>query len=193
MLAEGEKGLQLVATEQYRPLEDSDQVRWWMENRTFTIAETFSQPEFPLTTSHDTMPGHQVPEHSHEFSEVVVVTAGHGSYRFGTVELPAEQGDVFVISPGERHALLSADQMQLAIFMFVRQPLLDHAFASEPSFIALFDLQPLLRPGPAHQRHLRLDEQQLALVLDLHHHIGEDSHNSCRLRVNWLWRDFIKS
>jgi AraC-like DNA-binding protein/mannose-6-phosphate isomerase-like protein (cupin superfamily) len=149
-----------------------DNERNWMQDYTFTVAETFPQIDFPLTVKSDPMLDLRVPEHSHEFSEVVVVTAGRGKYRFGDITLPAEQGDVFVISPGERHALVGLDQMHLNVFMFLREPLLDATFATIPAFIALFDLQPLLRPGPAHQRHLRLDRAQLAHVTRLHYELA---------------------
>ena len=134
----------------------------------FKAADSFPEPDFPLVASYDSMPHNRVAVHRHELSEMVIVNRGSGIYRFGAVDLAAAQGDVFVISPGEEHALHNCADMSLTLLLFQRDYFLDQQFAYLPEFVALFDLEPLMRPHLPGQRHLRLSDVGLGQVLGIH-------------------------
>jgi AraC-like DNA-binding protein len=136
--------------------------------RTFTMAEQFPDPSCPVAASVDPMHSGRVPMHDHEFSEIVCIVDGAGTYRLGASSLQAAAGDVFVIAPGEAHDLTAAGHMRLNNFMCDRAAVLDGAFTGLPAFAALFDLLPHLRDGSAERRHLRLDGAELTAVRDRH-------------------------
>ena len=140
----------------------------------FRVSEVFPEVDFPLVASYDSMPDGEVPEHCHDFSEIVIVNSGKGYYRFGDMDYPAERGDAFVISPGERHALIACEGMALTLLLFQRAALLDQQFAHLPAFVALFDLEPLMRSTRGYQRHLRLSEECLREILEIHRKMQAD-------------------
>lgn len=107
--------------------------------------------------------------HSHEFSELVIVTRGRGVHFTEAGCHPVEAGDVFVVPPGFGHGYRETRDLGLinVLFNFDRMniPLVD--LVGSPGFHALFRLEPHYRRKQALQSHFKLDPSQLEEVSTL--------------------------
>ena len=98
------------------------------------------------------------PEHSHDFTELVVVYEGSGINVVDGFEYPLGAGDVFVINPAQVHAYKDTKHLHLCNVLFDAETIglqsLDMAHL--PGFHALFLLEPTLRKKNFNSRlHLR--------------------------------------
>lgn len=113
--------------------------------------------------------------HSHEFTECVFITAGHGCHQCGKMpEVPIERGDIIIIPPGGVHAYTRADgDLSLVNLLFDNAhlpPVLLELYTRE-SYKKLFlkDVSrygegdfPHFRPGPARFDELEFYVRELA-------------------------------
>ncbi|QDS94994.1 HTH-type transcriptional activator RhaR [Roseimaritima multifibrata] len=99
--------------------------------------------------------------HSHEFSEIVIITGGKGVHITGedTYELTA--GDTFVIGGDRPHDYLNMDRLSLINVLFdsAQLPLAFSDLHSLPGYHTLFTLEPAWR-----KRHMFSSRLQLAPV-----------------------------
>ena len=98
------------------------------------------------------------PEHSHDFTELVVVYEGSGINIVEGFEYPLVAGDVFVLNPGQKHAYKDTKHLHLCNVLFdadiIGLKSLDMTHL--PGFHALFRLEPKLRKKNFNSRlHLR--------------------------------------
>jgi AraC family L-rhamnose operon transcriptional activator RhaR/AraC family L-rhamnose operon regulatory protein RhaS len=70
--------------------------------RRLKTEDWFHPDGFPLTVERRD-PQHPFPPHSHEFSELVIITGGHGLHETGTETWELQEGDVFVIAGPRPH------------------------------------------------------------------------------------------
>jgi hypothetical protein len=56
--------------------------------------------------------------HAHEFSELVIITGGHGTHFTQTGNYPVSTGDVFVIDPGLGHGYRDTHNLTLKNILF---------------------------------------------------------------------------
>ncbi|MEI8138969.1 MAG: helix-turn-helix domain-containing protein [bacterium] len=107
--------------------------------------------------------------HAHEFSELVIITGGHGNHFTETGKFPVSTGDVFVIDPGLAHGYRDTHNLSLINILFnfdrLSIPLVD--LAESPGFHALFRLEPHYRHEHAFESRLKLDSKQLKEVSPL--------------------------
>jgi len=122
----------------------------------------FPDPDFPLGVQRATH--RAVTMHAHDFSELVIVTDGHGVHRTGDREYSLHAGDVFVIHGSRSHEYDVVTSMVIVNVLFdlaiLRVPLLDLRML--PGFHALFTLEPAFRQSGRLTSRLRLSASQLA-------------------------------
>lgn len=101
------------------------------------------------------------PEHTHDFTELVVVYEGSGTNCVDGFEYPIAAGDVFVIHAGREHAYKNSKHLHLCNVLFDSK-LLDIKgidMSHLPGFHALFLLEPNLRKNNFNTRlHLQSNE-----------------------------------
>jgi AraC-like DNA-binding protein len=105
--------------------------------------------------------------HTHEFSEIVIVTGGQGLHVTGKESWTLSTGDVFVISGSRPHDYNNLNQLSLINILFdpekLRLDLVD--LASLPGYHALFTLEPAWRKRHQFKSRLRLAPKDLARVV----------------------------
>jgi AraC-like DNA-binding protein/quercetin dioxygenase-like cupin family protein len=108
------------------------------------------------------------PEHSHEFTELVVVYEGSGINCVDSFEYPMRAGDVFVIHEGARHSYRETEHLHLCNVIFdssllhIRSIDVNHL----PGYHVLFELEPRMRKNNFNSR-LHLQSKELAKARDL--------------------------
>ena len=108
------------------------------------VARRDPQPEFP--------------RHSHEFSELVIITKGHGDQIVDDLEFPVSVGDVFVISGKHEHEFMNVEGLALVNIMFdPGNPALSSLDTSDlPGFRSLCFLEPKHRKTHKFESKLQL-------------------------------------
>ncbi|VGO14002.1 HTH-type transcriptional activator RhaR [Pontiella desulfatans] len=120
----------------------------WLQDFLIQITDVPEHPDYP--------------EHTHEFTELVVVYAGSGINCVDGVDYPISEGDVFVIHESSSHSYRETRHLHLCNVLF-DSTLLDIKgidMSHLPGFHALFLLEPKLRNKPFSTR-LRLDSKEL--------------------------------
>lgn len=128
-----------------------------------TVARRDPQPEYP--------------RHTHEFSELVIITKGHGSQIIDDHVFPVSVGDVFVISGKHEHEFINMDNLSLVNVMFdPENPALKSLDTSDlPGFRSLCFLEPKHRKSHKFESRLQLSWDDLKkaghLVDELEHEL----------------------
>jgi len=115
------------------------------------------------------VPNHPTyPEHTHEFTELVVVYEGGGINCVNEFEWRISAGDVFIIHPGQTHAYKQTHQLHLVNVLFDRalHRLKGSDIVHLPGYHALFMLDPsLLGAKTVSHMHLQPSELTKAKVI----------------------------
>ncbi|MBA4388460.1 MAG: AraC family transcriptional regulator [Verrucomicrobia bacterium] len=128
--------------------------------------ETFFHPDgFPLVVTRSTS-GRDYGMHTHEFSELVVITSGHGLHITETETWPITSGDVFVITGRRAHGYKDSEGLKHVNILYDHERLAIPAtdLRSLPGYTALFSLEPDWRRRHRFTSRLRLSMKELALV-----------------------------
>lgn len=114
-----------------------------------TVARRDPQPEFP--------------RHAHKFSELVIITKGHGSQIIDGTVFPVSVGDVFVISGKHEHEFINMAHLSLVNVMFnPENPALKSLDTSDlPGFRSLCFLEPKHRKSHKFESRLKLSGEDL--------------------------------
>jgi len=99
------------------------------------------------------------PDHGHEFTEMVLVTAGAGTHIHGSVPYPISRGDLFVIASEQTHAYADPRELEVLLFLFEESHFLER-FPDLPrlsGYQGFFHLEPRMRA-----RHRRLGKVHLS-------------------------------
>ncbi|RKN86815.1 AraC family transcriptional regulator [Paenibacillus ginsengarvi] len=112
-----------------------------------------------------------IPEHGHEFVELVYVVHGSGIHIFEGTEYEIGAGDVYIINPGETHAysVPGGEPMEIVNCLFMPS-LIPDALLKElqiTSSMDYFYVHPFMKPDVRFNRHLNLHGQDAMLVLGL--------------------------
>ncbi len=136
--------------------------------RILKTEEWFHADGFPITVERRD-PQEPFGLHAHEFSELVIVTGGHGLHVTGRESWPLGAGDVFVIGTGRPHNYESMEQLALINILFQHKRLhMDlQDLASLPGYHALFTLEPAWRKRHRFKSRLHLNLAELGHVLGL--------------------------
>lgn len=128
----------------------------WFKAGGFPIAVERREPQEPFGL------------HSHQFSEIVIITSGRGVHITGKESYPLNAGDVFVIGGSRQHDYHSMDQLCLVNILFQPAKLnLRHYNLQLPGYHALFVLEPAWRRRHQFNSRLRLSPQKLAVLMSL--------------------------
>ena len=107
--------------------------------------------------------------HTHDFSEVVVVTGGRGMHQIGRDAWPLSAGDAFVIKGRDEHAYPDPQELSLINVLYrperLRWDLGD--LASLPGYHALFTLEPQWRRRHQFKSRLHLSPAEVGHVTGL--------------------------
>ena len=110
-----------------------------------------------------------LPFHSHDFTELVIVTKGEGMHVTGEEEYPIREGDVFVIHMDQPHSYKDVQDMEVINVLFDA----GHFFGGDtdlgelPGFHALITLEPVLRQKHGLRYRLSLSAHDLAVAKGL--------------------------
>jgi len=125
----------------------------------------FPDPNFPLAVAwRDPQP--QFARHRHQFSELMIVTAGSAIHVIGKERFTIGRGDVFILGSDQEHEFIHLDNLSLVNILFDGGKLgLDQwASADLPGFRALFLLEPEYREGQHCDSYLALSSGEVQRV-----------------------------
>jgi len=105
--------------------------------------------------------------HSHEFTEIVIITAGRGVHVTGKETYPLNAGDAFVIGGLRQHDYHSMERLCLVNILFQPEKLNLRTFdlRALPGYHALFTLEPAWRRRHQFNGRLRLTPSELSVVM----------------------------
>ena len=126
----------------------------------------FAGQSAPIAVSHSLLQAPHV-QHSHAFSELVLVVAGQGEHVLPDAQYPIARGDVFVIPESGQHGYESTKGLELINVVFeaarLEGPLRE--LHELPGFHALFTFEPARREHHAFAGRLCLTATQLRHAL----------------------------
>lgn len=107
--------------------------------------------------------------HSHEFSEIVIITGGKGVHVTGEDSYELASGDTFVIGGTRPHDYLNMDQLRLINVLFdaTDLPMSLSDLQSLPGYHALFTLEPAWRKRHQFSSRLQLSPPELVQAIRL--------------------------
>lgn len=134
--------------------------------RKLRTSDWFHPDGFPLAVERRD-PQEAFGPHTHEFSEIVIVTGGSALHVTGRESWPICAGDVFVIGGARAHDYRDLDQLRLINILFrpetLRLELWD--LPALPGYQALFTLAPALSHKQQFLSRLRLTPKELGLLV----------------------------
>lgn len=126
-------------------------------------ATHFADPQFPLRVMRLPQHGASQQQHTHDFSELVVILAGHGRHQVGREVYDISTGDVFVLLGDVSHCYPETNNLSLINILYdpvtLRLPRAD--LGAVPGYHALFELEPRLRRRGHFQNRLKLGMAEL--------------------------------
>ena len=129
--------------------------RDWFQANGFPIAIERREPQEPFGL------------HSHEFSEIVIITSGLGVHVTGKESYPLNAGNVFVIGGSRQHDYHSMERLCLINILF--QPdklyLRKYDLQTLPGYHALFTLESTWRRRNPFQSRLHLTQRELNTLM----------------------------
>lgn len=134
------------------------------------VNESFLDSEFPFWVRKYKHTSDRIP-HSHDFVELVYVTAGEALHEYEGEQYPIGAGDVFIINPGEVHTYRIAEGQELDIIncLFIPE-LLSPLLLQELQLVKEMDFLYVLPFLDGHQRfhhRLKLNGRQSRTLLHL--------------------------
>jgi AraC-like DNA-binding protein len=121
------------------------------------LSQHYFSPTFPLHITEVRQDA--IAEHSHDFYEMIYVRRGHGTHFIEGKPFPIRAGDLYVISPREKHHYAPAgDDLRIVNVLWL--PALVHdllrADATLGHALELLYIEPVLRRGKRFSHHLHL-------------------------------------
>jgi AraC-like DNA-binding protein len=128
----------------------------------------FSPPDSPLAMARR-IPQWPFEDHSHEFSELVFITGGHGLHVTEEESYPIGMGDVFLITAHHKHGYRELKDLNLINIYYDQNEL---NFPTQdlytlPGYQAFFKLEPAYRKQHRFQSRLQLSATELEHVIGL--------------------------
>jgi AraC-like DNA-binding protein len=120
-------------------------------------------------------------EHSHDFSELIVITGGHGIHRVENMEYPVSAGGAFLIQGQKKHYFSSRHQLELFNIMYdpKRLSLPLDLLNKIPGYHVMFVLEPDITNTDFNSR-LHLDRSDLASCVAIIKSIEQESTNKAQ-------------
>ena len=133
----------------------------------YTVEYIFNNPYATVATfeKQDTETGY----HVQEFYEICIISKGNGYHFIEDTCVKASFGDVFIVPPGRKHAFIGGKGFN--VYYIHLSPKFLNAYTPKmkamPSFLALFEIEPIMRANGAKYRHLYLDSNAMKEVTDI--------------------------
>ena len=107
--------------------------------------------------------------HWHDFSELVIITSGHGIHNVNGVSCPVSAGDVFVIGGNTTHFFEEYSSLSISNLQFDPRLLegMQEYLNRIPGYHVVFRFEPELRTSGNYHNSLHLSPQDLSKVLQL--------------------------
>jgi AraC family L-rhamnose operon transcriptional activator RhaR/AraC family L-rhamnose operon regulatory protein RhaS len=139
-----------------------------MPHRVLKTKDWFHPDGFPIAVERRD-PQEPFGLHTHEFAEIVIITAGQGMHVTGQDAYPLTAGDAFVIGGSRPHDYHSMERLCLINILFQPEKLTWPAadLRRLPGYHALFTLEPAWRRRHQFRSRLRLSPSELAVVMNL--------------------------
>lgn len=125
--------------------------------------------DFPLSVQivHDDRANTPI-MHTHDFTELLLVGNGTGSYRTPDGEYQLEPGDIFLLHPGQYHQFVNQHHLTICNVIWLDRELkLSPELTAMPGYHLFFHLEPNARESTRFRRHLHLDGDRLPQVRDM--------------------------
>jgi AraC-like DNA-binding protein len=137
--------------------------------RRLRSGDYFTESGLPLRVDRHRLTVREIGEHSHDFTELIVIFGGRGVHLAGGQTYSLSAGDVFVITGQGRHAYRDLEGLELVNILFRPERMLPQTefLKRIPGFHALFVLEPRYRRRPGFRGHLHLDAEALSGVAQL--------------------------
>lgn len=134
--------------------------------RKLRTTDWFHPDGFPLAVERRD-PQEPFGPHTHEFSEIVIVTGGSALHVTGRESWPICAGDVFVIGGARSHDYRDLNKLRLINILFCPEALRLELWdlPALPGYQALFTLSPTLSHQQRFRSRLRLTQKELATVV----------------------------
>jgi AraC family L-rhamnose operon transcriptional activator RhaR/AraC family L-rhamnose operon regulatory protein RhaS len=118
------------------------------------------------------------PQHTHDFSVIVIVAQGNGINIVGKEEFPLKVGDVFVLHERNPHGYRNTKNLSVINVIYDRALLNKVRFdiAGLPGYQALFVVEPALHKQGKFGRHLHLGMEDLGTVRTLAEAMEKELH-----------------
>ena len=143
--------------------------------RTLRKEDWFHPDGFPLVVARRD-PQEPFGLHTHEFSEIVIITGGTGLHITGQESWPLAAGDVFVIGGSRPHDYQDMEGLKLINILFdpavLRMDLRD--LPSLPGYHALYTLEPVWRVRHKFNSRLHLTPKDLGVVIAIVDQLDEE-------------------
>ena len=137
-----------------------------MAHSTLKRKDWFHPDGFPISVERRD-PQESFGIHSHEFAEIVIITAGSGVHVTGKESYPLNTGDTFVIGGSRQHDYHSLNHLCLVNILY--QPdklnLRTYDLRTLPGYHALFTLEPAWRQRHQFNGRLCLKPLEMSVVL----------------------------
>jgi AraC-like DNA-binding protein len=132
-------------------------------------ADYFRDPHFRLHLMRLPQHGPSREQHTHDFSELVVIMDGHGRHEVGREVYDISAGDVFVLLGDVSHCYPEVKNLSLINILYdpvtLRLPRAD--LGALPGYQALFEVEPRLRQRQRFQNRLKLGMADLGQLAQL--------------------------
>lgn len=127
-------------------------------------SRSFSEPDDPEPHPHDLT---EI-EHVHDFSELMIVSKGFGIHCLEGTDFPVSSGDVFLLQGHQRHYFHKRRHLEMLNVMYdpKRLDLPESDLREIPGYSAMFLLEPQFRKQHQFASHLRLNGDQLRVVIN---------------------------
>lgn len=115
-------------------------------------------------------------EHSHDFTELVIIYGGYGIHKTNGKEYKVQSGNAFVIHGNHTHAILERQDLKYIEVIYREEELnLPINYISNiPGYNALFVLEPQERDKSDYDEYIKLDEPQLIEATRIARNINEE-------------------
>jgi AraC-like DNA-binding protein/mannose-6-phosphate isomerase-like protein (cupin superfamily) len=128
----------------------------------------FIYNDFPLVIAvRDPQP--EFEKHSHQFTELLIITKGKAIHVIDEKEYSVSAGDVFVIKKNKEHEFKNIENLSLINIIFIPDRLnMDKWFIEDlPGFRAIFQLEPEYRDNHRFESRLEIGKAELAFALNI--------------------------
>lgn len=146
-------------------------------DRRYLQQYTFAHPRLGLEIRTDVqLREESFPVHTHDFSELVLITGGAGTHVVGQQSYRVRAGDAFVTSGSRAHGYKDAAGMVRQIVMFDprRLPPQRELYRDLPGFHAMFVLEEQYRASHRFQSRLTLDAPALRAAVGMIRQMAEE-------------------